>query len=204
MSISFQQWRRAKRRRFDADLRALRRGDRRTSPTRWWKRLWPRRSTLIIVGLAGLAVAAAVWTPPRDMVGAASAAVSVVDGDTLRLGSERIRLHGIDAPESQQRCADGWHAGDAARRALAGLVSGRAPRCEKVTTDRYGRTVAICRVDGEDIGAAMVRRGLAWAYTAYSVRYLPEEWLARLEGIGVHGRSCTLPSEWRASRRRRP
>jgi endonuclease YncB( thermonuclease family) len=111
-------------------------------------------------------------------------------------------LHGIDAPESLQRCADGWQAGQAARRELAEFVSRGTPNCERVTTDRYGRTVAICRVNGIDISAAMVRRGLAWAYTKYSVRYVPEEVLARVEGIGVHARTCTQPAEWRSQNRR--
>lgn len=107
-------------------------------------------------------------------------------------------MQGIDAPESAQTCAGGWHAGDAARRALAGLVAKGIPQCERVTTDVYGRTVAICRVNGEDIGAAMVRRGLAWAYTAYSWRYWPEAWLAWYDGVGVHARRCAHPSAWRA------
>jgi endonuclease YncB( thermonuclease family) len=125
-------------------------------------------------------------------------APTIVDGDTLRIGRESIRLQGIDAPELRQTCADGWHAGDAARRALAGLVAAGAPQCERVTTDRYGRTVAICRVNGEDIGAAMVRRGMAWAYSTYSWRYLSDEWLAWFEGAGVHARHCASPSAWRA------
>lgn len=119
----------------------------------------------------------------------------------MRIAGERIRLHGIDAPELRQTCADGWQAGDTARRALVSLVAAGATQCERVTTDRYGRTVAICRVNGEDIGAAMVRRGLAWAYTTYSWRYWPEEWLAWFDGAGVHARSCVLPSAWRATYR---
>jgi hypothetical protein len=56
-------------------------------------------------------VAVAVWTPDPVTVGSASAAATVVDGDTLKFGHERIRLHGIDVPKSQQRCVDGWQAG---------------------------------------------------------------------------------------------
>lgn len=143
-----------------------------------------------------------VQTVPVVTLWPASATTTVIDGDTLKLGNERIRLHGIDAPESQQRCTDGWQAGEEARRALAGLVSAGAPSCEKVTTDRYGRTVAVCRVNGKDIDGEMVRRGLAWAYTRYSVRYVPEETLARVERVGVHARTCTLPADWRAQNRR--
>jgi len=130
----------------------------------------------------------------------ALSAPNVIDGDTLRMGSRTIRLHGIDAPESLQTCADGWRAGQAARAALARLVAAGTPLCEHATTDVYGRTVAVCRVNGEDIGAAMVRKGMAWAYLEYSGRYLPEELLARWERAGVHGRSCMRPSDWRAHR----
>jgi endonuclease YncB( thermonuclease family) len=178
MKVSFDQWRRAEQRRLNADLRALKRGAGRKA-LRWsWRRLWPRRrSTSVIVVLAALAVAMGLETLPLRMVqfseasepvmasGASpssvtgrsgSAAATVIDGDTLRIGGERLRLHGIDAPESEQRCADGWPAGEAARRALASLVLAGAPRCERVTTDRYGRTVAVCRVNGQDVGAALL------------------------------------------------
>jgi hypothetical protein len=58
-----------------------------------------------------LVVAVAVWTPDPVTVGSASAAATLIDGDTLKFGHERIRLHGIDAPKSQQRCVDDWQAG---------------------------------------------------------------------------------------------
>jgi endonuclease YncB( thermonuclease family) len=81
----------------------------------------------------------------------------------------------------------GWAAGAAA-------TAAGPPACEKVTTDRYGRTVAVCRVKGQDFGREMVRRGLAWAYVQYSLRYLPDEGLARLERRGVHARACQSPA----------
>lgn len=196
MSVSFDQWRKAERRRFDADLRLLRR----SAPRLRWRRLLRprRRSTVLILVLAGLAVAGAVWTPPPKMLDAAPGVARAVDGDTFRIGGLDIRLQGIDAPESRQVCADGWQAGAAASHALAGLLAAGPPSCEQITTDRYGRTVAICRVNGQDIGEAMVRRGLAWAYTTYSMRYFFQEMLARFDGIGVHARSCSPPAEWRA------
>ena len=57
-----------------------------------------------------------------------SGIASVTDGDTLRIGPDRIRLHGIDAPESAQICSAGgktWTCGEAATRALRERIAGR-------------------------------------------------------------------------------
>lgn len=212
MSISFASWHRAERLKYKANLRTI--GyDARLKPTRWRRlhRWWRAVQLLGFAVIAGFAIASAAdrlehqpterqhAAPARPQVLRATSAATVVDGDTFKLGRETIRLHGIDAPESQQRCVDGWQAGVTARHALADLLAVGTPRCEKVTTDRHGRTVAICRVDGQDIGATMVRSGNAWAYTTYSLRYIPDEVLARAKRVGVHARTCMRPTEWRAS-----
>jgi endonuclease YncB( thermonuclease family) len=95
----------------------------------------------------------------------------VIDGDTLDLAGERIRLWGIDAVEGDQVCQrDGfpWRCGDDATRALEALVNGRDLTCVELDVDRYGRSVATCTVEGQDIGAAMVRSGWALDFERYS------------------------------------
>jgi endonuclease YncB( thermonuclease family) len=114
----------------------------------------------------------------------------VVDGDTLSVNRTRIRLDGIDAPESQQTCRrDGatWSCGAAATAELASLVSGRLINCTPSGRDQYGRTLATCFADGTNVNGAMVRRGYAWAYARYSWRYLPEQTMARFDGVGIWG-----------------
>ena len=56
-------------------------------------------------------------------------------------------IHGIDAPEMRQRCGD-WPAGKLAQEALAAMIIGRTVACETRGQDRYGRTLALCKVDG--------------------------------------------------------
>lgn len=167
-----------------------------------------RRPALRIVALAGVAVALALWQAvepwlfpgPLIVSGRVLDGQSVIDGDTLRVAGQAIRLHGIDAPELRQDC-DGWPAGEEARRALAAIVTVRSVECRRVATDRYERTVAVCRAAGEDIGETLVRSGMAWAYRTYSLRYLLPEWQAWFGGLGVHAHDCIDPSAWRGGRR---
>lgn len=95
----------------------------------------------------------------------ACAAPGIIDGDTIRCGSVRVRLWGIDAPERDTP------AGPPSTRALAQIINGGTIMCEQKDTDRYGRTVALCRLNGVDIAAEMVRQGQAKDYPRYSGGY---------------------------------
>jgi micrococcal nuclease len=88
-----------------------------------------------------------------------AAAVTVVDGDTLRIDGERLRLVGIDAPEihgcpSYRRCVPGD--GQAGKRNLQQLLSGSI-RIRRVGHDRYGRTLAHVYSNGENVACEMIR-----------------------------------------------
>lgn len=137
------------------------------------------------------------------LVGASlTMAQTITDGDTLKLNGVVYRLWGIDAPETKQDCPDGWAAGRLATTHLQSLISGRNVICERKNTDRYGRTVAICRAGGEDLGAMMVRDGYAWAFLRYSADYSGQEALAKKDMLGVHRHGCLPAWDWRAAQRR--
>ena len=145
---------------------------------------------------------------PRVRILRGTAALSgparAVDGDTLQLGSVRIRLHGIDAPESAQNCRAGgrlWACGQAATRALAGLVRGKRVACEQRERDRYGRIVAVCAVAGRDLNASMVAEGWAFAYRRYSRAYVTEETRARAARRGIWRGEAVAPWDWRRGKR---
>ena len=128
----------------------------------------------------------------------------VSDGDTLDVGGVRIRLHGIDAPESEQGCRAGgkrWSCGREAARALAGRIGGRPVGCEERDRDRYGRVVAVCSVSGMDLNAWMVAEGWAFAYRRYSNAYVAEESGARAARRGVWRGEVVPPWDWRRGKR---
>ena len=126
---------------------------------------------------------------------------SVTDGDTVVIHGTRIRLFGIDAPESAQVCEDAagkeYRCGQVAALALSDRI-GEAPiSCEPRDTDRYGRTVAVCRKGAEDLNAWMVAQGYAIAYRRYSIDYVEAETTAKATKRGIWAGSFTTPSEWR-------
>lgn len=128
--------------------------------------------------------------------------VRVIDADTIDVGGTRVRLFGIDAPEMGQPCAaDGreWDCGAWTRDAVANAFEGAYARCQSRDTDRYGRVVAQCSVDGRDMGQAIVRSGLAWAYRQYSETYDLDEKAAAVAGRGLWAVEIQLPSDYRAA-----
>ncbi len=150
-----------------------------------------------------------LWLAPLATVALfimpAVAEVRTVDGATLKLDDGKLyRLWGIDAAEQGQRCADGWPAGIEARTKLRQLITGHSIACERLTQDRYGRIVALCRADGQDLGAAMVSAGMAWAFPKYSSDYVSQETEANNTRAGVHAHDCIKPWDWRALAKSRP
>lgn len=128
----------------------------------------------------------------------------VVDGDTLVIGETRVRLEGIDAPESAQTCQrrwfGSWACGAAATAHLARLIGDRPVSCAPRGYDKYGRTLATCFADGRDLNAMMVRQGYAWAFVRYSTTYVREEAQARAEALGIWQGEATPAWEFRAGR----
>lgn len=125
---------------------------------------------------------------------------TVIDGDTLELRGQRIRLFGIDAPESGQLCQLGGQAyrcGQQAALALADRIGQRTVRCTAKDVDRYGRTVAVCFVGGEDLDRWMTLQGWALAYRKYSLDYVDAEDAARTAGRGLWRGEFQPPWEWR-------
>ena len=134
-----------------------------------------------------------------------SGVASVIDGDTIDIHGQRIRLFGIDTPEKGQTCDDAtgqpYRCGQKAAFVLADFI-GRSPvSCEPKANDRYGRIVGRCFVRNIDMNEYMVRSGWALAYRRYASDYIGAEQEAKNNHRGVWAGSLTPPWEWRKAKR---
>lgn len=146
---------------------------------------------MLIAGAAYVA-ARTEWFAATDISGQ----VRVVDGDSLALGSRRLRLKGIDAPELKQRCRkDGkeYGCGTEAASFLRSLVGNHQVTCKSEGIDRYGRDLVRCRAGGVELNQAMVRSGHAVAFGDY----VAVEAEARSEQAGLWAGEFEPPKQWR-------
>jgi endonuclease YncB( thermonuclease family) len=129
--------------------------------------------------------------------------VEVVDGDTIRVDGQRVRIWDYDAPERPRTCMINGREREIGLEATEGLKSilaGGELRCETKDRDRYGRTVADCWVGQQNIGEAMVRSGWAWALPRYSKgRFLPaqEEAETASRDVWAGHAQCEAPARFR-------
>ncbi len=131
---------------------------------------------------------------------------TVLDGDTLELHGTRIRLYGIDAPESAQLCSRNgapWQCGQAAALALSDFINGATVECRPVDVDRHGRVVAICTKGKIEVNDWLARQGWALDYTRYSGgAYRRAEAEARAARRGLWVAEFEPPWQWRRRARR--
>jgi endonuclease YncB( thermonuclease family) len=157
-------------------------------------RLHPRP---LLAAWAALALSAEIACVPQERI---SGRAEVTDGDSLEIGSKRVRLYGVDALEGRQSCMrDGraWACGEEAARKLRSLIGDRTVTCTKRDVDDYGRIVAVCRSGATDLGAEIVRAGFATAYRRYSLDYADEENEARRARRGIWASEFTDPEDYR-------
>ena len=126
----------------------------------------------------------------------------VTDGDTIRIGDERIRFSGIDAPEIKQTCIYQeieFKCGEFSKNLLIEKISNQEVSCIRESTDQYGRTLAECFVGKESLSSYLVREGYAFAYRKYSDKFIPDEEYAQNKGNGMWSMDFMFPWDFRKS-----
>ena len=127
--------------------------------------------------------------------------VTVIDGDTLKMGDRRLRLHCIDAPESHQECQNKmteiYQCSHLETKHLRELIDEQNVICEVKETDRYGRAVANCFVQQINFNEQLVLEALGIASQKYSSDYILAAKVAKRNVAGLWSGLFVAPWYWR-------
>ena len=126
--------------------------------------------------------------------------LTVTDGDTIRIGEERIRFSGIDAPEMKQTCIYQeieFNCGEFSKNLLIEKIADQEVSCIRERIDQYGRTLAECFVGKESLSSYLVREGYAFAYRKYSDKFIADEEYAQSKGNGMWSMEFLFPWDYR-------
>ena len=133
--------------------------------------------------------------------------IKVVDAYTIVFNEEKIRLYGIDAPETNQYCyvnREAWPCGKQATKYLKNLLKDVSPsslNCNISSKDRYGRSIGVCYIEDKNINRNLVENGWALAYREYSKDFIQNEILASKKKLGMWQGKFVAPWNWRRGMR---
>ena len=135
--------------------------------------------------------------------------VKVIDGDTVKIKNNKIRLSGIDAPELNQLCSKvflslsfisfnkKYSCGKISTEKLTILLKNEIILCKVENIDRYKRKLATCYKNKLNINSWLVRNGYALAYIKYSKKYVLQEKEAKRDQLGIWQGTFENPWDWR-------
>lgn len=129
---------------------------------------------------------------------------SVIDGDTLEIHGQRIRLLDIDAPEARQLCQDqdgvDYRCGQRAALALSDWIGAQVVTCEPTKLDRYRRLLARCSVQGQEVATWLAENGLGVPYRDCRCEAVRDAaGRAKVAKVGLWAGTFQAPWEWRQS-----
>jgi endonuclease YncB( thermonuclease family) len=152
---------------------------------------------VVRTSIVAMAVACCVSARAQTLTGTAR----ITDADTIVIGTETIRLQGVDTPETDQICLDSrgavWNCGIDARDRLIRHIGSRDTSCITNGKDAFGRWLATCSTSEGDLSAWLVREGFGLAFIRYSNAYVAEEAVARNEQKGMWAGAFIAPWDWR-------
>ena len=151
--------------------------------------------------LLGTALAAILALGAFDAAAEMKGRPRVLSGDTLMLGRETVRLHGIDAPEEGQYCENEYgrpfECGIQALDALQAMIGRSSVTCVGDKRNEEGHLLAVCYAGDTNLNSRMVRTGWAVARPQEQPDYAGLERLARGERAGIWALKFQDPAEWR-------
>jgi endonuclease YncB( thermonuclease family) len=129
-----------------------------------------------------------------------SGPVRAIDADIIMVNDQRVILYGVDAPERSQFCFVGnkkWGCWDAAMSALRTILEPGTASCTlSGEPDPFNRRYGVCTVDGKDVGAELVRSGMAMAFLDQGDDYAEIEQQARTAEVGLWQPRAKVDAPW--------
>ena len=133
----------------------------------------------------------------------------IIDGDTIKINSKKIRLHGIDAPEFKQMCkkpyltisfftfTKDYPCGKISTQKLQKKINNKVITCKILDIDRYKRLIGECYKRNLNLNSWLVSNGYAVAYRKYSKKYISNEINAKNEKKGLWQGKFEMPWDFR-------
>ncbi len=133
----------------------------------------------------------------------------IIDGDTIKINSKKIRLHGIDAPEKKQVCkkpyitivffsfSKNYLCGQVSTDKLTKKINNQIIKCKIKNVDRYNRLIGECYKKNENLNSWLVSNGYAVAYRKYSKKYILNEINAKDNKLGIWQGKFEMPWNFR-------
>ena len=133
----------------------------------------------------------------------------VIDGDTIKINSKKIRLYGIDAPEKKQKCkktyltisfmsfTKDYMCGEVSTQKLIKKINKQKLNCNILDVDRYKRLIGECFKRNINLNSWMVSNGYAVAYRKYSKKYVSDEINAKNNKLGIWQGKFEMPWDYR-------
>ena len=146
---------------------------------------------------------AALFLACNLLLGFSAKVVKVSDGDTITVLTQnkesiKVRLYGIDAPETKQDF------GKASKQYLSSLIVGKIVEVKSGGQDRYGRVLGTIYLDNADINAKTVEEGYAWAFVKYSKIYIAQQSKAVKNKAGLwRQKDPQAPWDFRKAKKKR-
>jgi len=166
---------------------------------------YTKRKALLFLLICGIFFILTYHDVKSSEISSVSGYAKIIDGDTIKINSKKIRLHGIDAPEKKQTCkkpyltvgifsfTKSYSCGQVSTNKLIKKINNQIIKCKIKNVDRYNRLIGECYKRNENLNAWLVSNGYAVAYRKYSKKYIPDEKDAKNNNLGIWQGKFEMP-----------
>ena len=168
-----------------------------------------KRKAIILITICSIFFILTYNNVKSEEIKEISGNAQIIDGDTIKINSKKIRLYGIDAPEFKQMCkktyltiiffsfTKDYPCGKISTEKLKKKINNKVITCKIFDTDRYKRLIGECYKKNLNLNSWLVANGHAVAYRKYSKKYVADEINAKNEKLGIWQGKFEMPWEYR-------